>query len=119
MESEEVPPIVDRLFIEKINEEFFRGEPSDEDFWKNQYQKLPVDKRCDLWWMRIMRYEHMIHGKFNAESVEMEVLFLINALRKKDSEYHKLLNCLIYRLRETPLQNTSISQLMFKKLQEQ
>jgi hypothetical protein len=106
------------LFFENINNEFFRGEPCDDNFWKNVYQKLPVENRCDLWWMKIMRYEHMVHGEFNQESIEREVSFLHKAISEKDSEGQKIIDSLSKKLKYTGLQNEEISDFMAQRLHE-
>jgi hypothetical protein len=80
--------------------------------------KTALEKRCDLWWKRILRYEHMVHGEFNQESIEREVSFLYKAINKKDNEGHKIIASLSEKLKHFPLQNMEMSKFMTRKLHD-
>ncbi|TQV86034.1 hypothetical protein FKG94_00295 [Exilibacterium tricleocarpae] len=117
MSFQEVESTIVRIFLEAINNEFFRGDSIEDSFWLNHYDGLSINQRSYLWWVRILRYEHMVHGLFDQESLEREVLFLHRAISEKDKESDKIFKCLVDNLKRTPLQNIEISQFIEAKLQ--
>jgi hypothetical protein len=107
-----------RLIGDKVHSEYLIGESSDEFFWKNIYQKIPINKRMEFWFIEIVTYEYMVHGEFSSSSIDNQVNFLIKIITEKDQNSKEVIIHLYRRLLTRPLQNDDISEYMAKKIEE-
>jgi hypothetical protein len=104
-------------FFENLYKEVVSKECNDE-YWLNQYSKLPLEQRCRLWWIEIARFEHRIHGEFNTSSIEDKVELISVILLKRDKEYVKVISVLIEHLTNNGLQVSEISDYMALKFKD-
>ncbi len=104
--------------LENIDNEYVLNKKNDNKFWTTIYKKLSLVKRKVMWLIKLERYEYMVHGEFDENSVEREVQLLIQVIKDKDDNSRELLSILHNELLQRPLQNEEISKYMANRLKE-
>lgn len=96
------------LLRDRLNKEQYAGLDIDFRFWNEFYNsKMDLEERIRFWETEIMRYEYMVHGEYDHESIQSTAKLFVQALQVRDSESGHILKYLYNKLLDNKITQVS------------
>jgi len=115
---EESDEVILRKFRDNFQNEYYRNQNSNKDFWLADYDNSSLNQRLKFWFIEIVRYEYMMGGEFNSNSIEERANLITQAIKDKDKKHNLVLKALYEKLKNNALQVDEISQYFAEKIKE-